>query len=243
MLKLMKADIYKSFRRPYLYVLTAILCALVVIYNLMFINNVPREVSFTYTLQFVVCLPFFAVMLVDIVMAEEIKFGTLKNSITSGIDRSCLFVSKSITSIILTTICAAFTFLFFYVSSCLLMRPGKDYTPAFLTDYMLRIGVVMLLIFGALVFAMFMAVICRKNAVYAFAFAGIMFVPGIVFKALSFSVSPFFQYFYEATILGQCYELKTIPQGQLFVPAVVALVHILVFGIAGIVIFKRQEIN
>lgn len=242
MLKLIQADLYKSFHRPYLYIFAGILSALAVLYNTMYMK-MAIENSFFYSLQLVCMLPFFAVMAVDIIMAEEMKYGVLKNTVSSGIGRGKIFISKSISSIIVMLFVAAVTFLIYLSSAFVLLRPGKGYTAAFMSDYLQRISLSILLVVGAILFAMFLAVIFQKNSVYAFTFAGLMLIPTLLFEGFAHTVSPVFWYFCEATILGQANGMKDLPQTLFYQPVLVTVAHIVVFLIAGILIFRRREIN
>lgn len=243
MLNLIKADLYKIFHRPYLYVLIGILCLLALTYNLMFIRPTPIESSFQYSLAFIVCLPFLSVMLIDIVMSEELKFGTLKNAVSTGVGRGRLFVGKTVTGVLITLLCAAATMIFFFGSAYLLLRPGHGYTPAFMHDYLLRIAVTLLLVVSSVPVAMLFSIVFQKNSVYAFAYAGLMLIPPLLFKAFSMLVSPVFRYFYEAMIIAQLTDLKDIALSQLYIPSLVAVGHIVLFMLAGILLIRRMEIR
>lgn len=243
MLKLIKADFYKSFHRPYLFVLTGILAALAVLFSLSYFFRANSEVAISLTQQFFVCLPFLAVMIADVVLAEEIKFGSLKNTVVSGMSRSTIFIGKSIAAMILTLICAVVTLVFFFAGALIFMHPGEGFTAAFITDYMLRVAISLLIVAGSIMFAMLLATIFKKNAVYAFAFAGLIFVPTLIFTFLGALVSPVFNYFMKATLIYQASVLKDIPSWQFNVPILVALAHIVICGILGVIIFKKQEVN
>lgn len=61
--------------------------------------------TFQFSLNYLKFLPLFEVMIVDIVMAEENKFSTLKNTISSGFGKRFVYIGKLITSLILTAFC------------------------------------------------------------------------------------------------------------------------------------------
>ena len=244
MLKIIHADLYKTFHRPYLYVLTGVLCGLVILCNFMFPTNEDVGATFHTTLQVLMSLPFLAVMFVDIIMAEEIKYGTLKNTVSSGVFRNSVFIGKSVSSVIIMLISAAVTLAAYLGSAYIRLHAGKA---CVLNDYLLRIGAAILLVVAAIFIGMFFAVLCRKNSSFAFSYTGFLLFPALIFKGLTYSDHPVVaavcNYLYKITICGQEYCIQNIPQKRLWIPALVAVAHILIFGIIGLKMFKRQEVN
>ena len=241
MRKLIYADLYRLFRRPYLFVLTGILCALAVLFNLMFSTDASIQKTLQFSLNYLKFLPLFEVMIVDIVMAEENKFSTLKNTISSGFGRKCVYTGKLITSLILTVFCDGIAFIF-YLCSAFLRLHGNDLTSAFMGDYLLHIAVALLLIVGAMFVAMVFAVAFQKNAVYIFAFIGFILILPLVFEGFGIRID-IFRLLYKITIFGQAEGLYDIKNAQLYEPILVAILHIVISGIIGIHIFKKQEIS
>jgi len=242
MLKLIHSDLYRLFHRPYLFVLTGILSALAILFNVMFPTQTPIEESFQYALNYMKFLPLFAVMIAEIVMAEENKFSTLKNTISSGLGRNRVYAGKLITAFILTVFCAVITFLFYMGSAFLRMSAGKDLTPAFMGDYLLRILVVFFLFVAALFVAMVFTVAFQKKGAYVFSFIGCILILPLVFEGLGLSINVF-RMLYKITIFGQAEGLYSINSTQLYQPFLVAVLHMVICGIIGIYIFRRQEIN
>ena len=239
--KLIHADLYRLFRRPYLFVLTGILCVLAVFFNLMFSADASIQKTFQFSLNYLKFLPLFEVMIVDIVMAEENKFNTLKNTISSGFGRNCVYKGKLITSLILTVFCNGIAFVF-YLCSAFLRLHGNGLTSAFMGDYLLHIAVALLLIVGAMFVAMVFAVAFQKNAVYIFAFIGFILILPLVFEGFGIRID-IFRLLYKITIFGQAEGLYDIKNAQLYEPILVAILHIVISGIIGIHIFKKQEIS
>lgn len=242
MLKLIHSDLYRLFRRPYLFVLTGILSALAILFNLMFPTQTPIEKSLQYALNYMKFLPLFAVMIADVVMAEENKFSTLKNTIFSGLGRNRVYAGKLITASILTGFCAVITFLFYIGSAFIRMNAGNDLTPEFMGDYLLRIFIVFLLFVAALFVAMVFAVAFQKKGAYVFSFIGCILILPLVFEGLGLNIDVF-RFLYKVTIFGQAEGLYSIDSTQLYQPVLVAVLHMVICGIIGIYIFRRQEIS
>ena len=180
-------------------------------------------------------------MIVDIVMAEENKFSTLKSTISAGFGRNCVYTGKLITSLILTAFCDGIAFLFYLCSAFLRLR-SNSLTQAFMGDYLLRIAAALLLIVAAMFVAMVFAAAFQKNAVYIFAFIGFILILPLVFEGFGIRIDAF-RFLYKITIFGQAEGLYDIRNAQLYEPVLVAVLHIVISGIIGIHIFRKQEIN
>jgi ABC-2 type transport system permease protein len=242
MCRLIRSDLYRLFRRPYLFVLTGFLSVLAILFNLMFSVDTSVQRSFQFSLNYLKFLPLFEVMIVDIVMAEENKFSTLKNTVSAGFGRRHVYTGKLITSIILTLFCDGITFLFYLCSAFFRLYARNDMTSAFMADYTLKIAVALLLILSAMFVAMVFAVAFQKNAVYIFSFIGFILILPLVFEGFGIQMDAF-RVLYEITIFGQAESLYNIKTAQLYIPVLVAILHIAIFSIFGIRLFRRQEIS
>ena len=246
MLKIIHADFYRTFHRPYLYVLTGILCIFALFFNLIFPPDTQLVGSLAVTLKLLSVLPLLSVMFVAIIMAEEIEYGTLKNTISLGAGRNSVFIGKSISSVAVMLISAAVTFAVYFGSAYMRFQRGKGYSPTFLKGYLLRIGAAVLLVVGTIFIAMLFAVLFRKSITYAFVFTGFVLIPPLIFQSMSFTkdtVAYVCNFLYMSSILGQESLLEKIPLSELWMPVLVTAVHILIFGIIGLEIFRRQEIR
>lgn len=240
--KLVRSDLYRLFHRPYLLGLTGLLSALAILFNLMFSADTPIQKSFQSSLDFLKFLPLFEVMIVDIVMAEENKFATLKNTVSSGFGRSRLYAGKLITSFILTVFCDGIAFLCYMGSAFLRMNAGDGLTAAVMADYLLRIAAAGLLVVGAMFVAMVFAVAFAKNAVYIFSFIGFVLILPLVLEGFGVRLD-IFRVLYRVTIFGQAEGLYSLRTSRLYEPILVAAAHIGIGGIVGMRIFRRQEIG
>jgi hypothetical protein len=242
MRRLIHSDLYRLFRRPYLFALTGFLSVLAILFNLMFSMDTPIQRSFQFSLNYLKFLPLFEVMIVDVVMAEENKFSTLKNTVSGGFGRRYVYTGKLITSIILTLFCDSITFICYLCSAFFRFHTRNDMTSAFMADYMLKIVVALLLVLSAMFVAMVFAVAFKKNAAYIFSFIGFILIFPLVFEGFGIQID-FFRALYGITIFGQAEGLYNIKVAQLYEPILVVFLHIAIFGIIGIRIFRSQEIS
>lgn len=242
MLRLIHSDLYRLFHRPYLYILTAILSVLAVLFNYMFSADVPISRSFQFSLNYFKFLLLFEVIIVDMVMAEENKFGTLKNTISYGFERNQVYTGKWMTSFILTIFCTGIAFLFYLGSAFLHLNVGNDLSSVFMKDYLLRIAIALLLIVSAIFVAMVFSVVFRKNDAYIFSFIGFILILPLVFEGFGIRFD-IFRLFYSMTLFGQAESLYDINNAQLFMPVLIAVLHIFFCTLIGIKIFGRQDVH
>ena len=243
MFKIIHADLYKSFHRMYLYVFMAIMSAMAILYNCIFASqSAPREMAFQVTLMLLVYPLYFMVMFVDIILGEENKEHTMKNTISFGISRPKLFIAKNISAIIVSMAVAAVTVAVFFVSSLILLKPGAGYTNALLSDLGLKIAAALLVYIAAIVMGTFLATMIKRNGLFIFAYFGAIIVPVLVFKLLALANSGF-RKVADVMLMAQTDILPQATSAQMLTVVWVALAHIVIFGILGAVLSKRQEIN
>jgi ABC-type transport system involved in multi-copper enzyme maturation permease subunit len=243
MLKLIHADLYKAFHRIYLYVFMAVMGGIAILYNCIFASQgAPRETAFHFSLMLLAYPLYFVVMFVDIILAEENKEHTLKNTISFGISRTKLFFAKNISAIIVTMVVAAVTVAVFYVSGLIALKAGTGYTTAFLTDLGSKIAVALLVYVAAIVMGTFLATVIKRNGLFIFAYFGALLVPPLVFHLLRLANS-WFKYAENAMLMSQTDILMQATSAQMLNVVWVALAHIVVFAILGAVLCRRQEIN
>jgi ABC-type transport system involved in multi-copper enzyme maturation permease subunit len=221
----------------------AVMGSLAIFYNVIFATqHSVREQAFAGTLYLLQFPLYFIVMLVDIVLGEENKEHTLKNTISFGISRTKLFLAKNISAIILTLVVSAVTVGVFYVSSLVLLKTGAGYTTVFLTDLGKKIAIALLLYVAASVMGTFLATVIKRNGLFIFAYLGVLIVPMLVFKLLALANSVF-KNAENAMLMSQPDLLMQATSAQMMNVVWVALAHIAVFTILGIVLARRQEIN
>lgn len=243
MLKLMKADFYKLLRRPYLYVLTGSLTFLMVFLNLSFHSGtITRELTFAQMTQFLFFPLFLVAMFVDITTAEEIKHGTLKNTVSFGVNRTALYLSKLFTATLLGLACAAVILAAFLASGYLFVKPGAGFTDDFFQDFLMRIGVAFVLYIGGVSLGTVLAVLLKKNAAFGFAYPGLLLLPPIFLMILG-SYLPVFGTAAKATLFVLCYNLPSMAQADFPLAILIGVLHYVVFGLLGAYLFSRQEIN
>lgn len=241
--KLIRADLYKSFHRMYLYVFMAAMAGLSIFINvIMMLQKVSVEVSFGLALGFLMIPMFFISMFADIIFAEENKEHTLKNTVSYGVSRSVLYLSKYVSTLLVAVAVAIVTLGAYVGSALLLLHPAKPNFSVFFSDFSIRIGVAILIYIAAASLAVLLAAVIKRNSMFAFAYFGLLIIPVIIFKILSLRI-PNFTMLQNAMLFMQIRFVEGAPQAQLMQSVWISLAHIVIFTIVGMFLFKKQEVN
>jgi len=243
MVKLINADLYKSFHRMYLFIFMAFMAAASIFVNaILAYAHLPLEASVQLILGFLMVPLFLISMFADIVTAEENKEHTLKNTISFGIPRYKLYLAKNISTILVALNVALVTLIAYLASAFLLLKPENNNVSDLLTNFALRIAVALLVYIAAATLATLLATLIKRNSLFTFAYFGLLIVPVVACKLLGL-INPFFSRVQNVMLYTQTQIIANVPQAQLMNPVWITLAHIAVFVGLGIVLFKRQEIN
>lgn len=243
MIKIINADLYKSFHRMYLYVLMAALAGATIFVNAVLASlHAPLEATFGLTVNFLMMPMFFLSMFADIITAEENKEHTLKNTVSFGVSRTKLYCAKLISAIFIMTAVAAVTLFVYVVSAFILLQPQKNELYNLLSNFAARVGVAYLIYIASIVLATLLAAILKRNALFTFAYLGCLFVPVFLCKLLNLA-NPVFSKIGSYLLANQANNLGAIEQGRLMNSVWIALAHIVVFTVAGLLVLRKQEIN
>lgn len=243
MFKLIKADLYKSFNRVYLYVFMAVMAGLAILYNIILsANGASRENSFGSSLYLLLFPLYLLASFADIVTAEENKEHTLKNTISYGISRSKLFITKNISGIIIAFFVAAVTMIAFLASGYIFLTPGAGFTSEFLSDYLIRIAIAMLIYIAGINLSTLLAILVKRNSLFSLSYIGFLMFTPLVFKLLSL-INPIFEKGEFAMLSTQIQFIASSKPEEFMTTVWIALAHIILLNIIGLIFFKRQEIN
>lgn len=241
MLKLIHADLYKTFRRPFFYLLLLGMAVLAFSVNLS-ISRLPAE-SATVTNSWGLVLAYFLSwpvllmpILVDLVSAEEYKEHTLKNSLSFGLDRALLYCSKAVTAILLGAVLGAVTLGVYCGSSLLLLNHDAAFTSAFAADFFRKVGVSCIGYAAAIPLAAFLAMLLQKNSLFVFAFYGAIVLPQLLLQLVRMSQLTRFLVMPQFSLIAK----GGIPQMEF--SAAVFVVTAFLFLLSGALLFRKKDI-
>lgn len=240
MLKLIRADLFRLFHRIYFYVLLGALAGLAVIVNIAIANvNSYAFVSFSwgFVLSFLMVPLFLMPMLSDIVLAEEYREHTLKNTVANGVNRLELYLSKTVTTVVLGLLLAVVAVGAYCASSLILLGRDPQFTDQFVREFFLRVGAACTVYIAGMTLSNLLAVLLKRNSLFVFVYYAAVFFTQYLFKLLR--VPQLNDYLLVSQITVVSGKPVAQLQGALVISAITAVVCI----ICGLVFFRRQNVD
>ena len=190
MLNYIRAELYRLFRRPGLYVTTPVLCAAPIAFNcfLAFFDweaygtdNGLTGISYGAWLSSALFFMIMGAIIPGILYTNAHKYGDLKNTIAFGVNRAQIFAGKCIVSILLATLVLA-VLLAVWIGSAELLLAHSDW-PA-IKDVLLSVPVLYLIACAnAITIVLFMELI-ERDIFTALAWAAIWCILPTVLNTL-----------------------------------------------------------
>lgn len=247
-----KAELYRNFNRAYFWNFTLLTSATVLFFII--IGKVFNSGNLPMLLQIgieMLGVPIFLVLMtIDMVSGEEIKNLTLKNSISFGIPRSKIVLSKIIVTVILSLI-AAIIILTVFLGSGVILFGTEGVTSALFKDFTLRLLGAIPLWIGAISVGTFLSYIFTNYTLFSFVYAAIFVLTRVILQFLSTIVSDNFMYIHDILITSRLNSLSKIYQ-QGFQPVTtdimvfaitVGVAYTAVFTILSILYFSKKEVK
>lgn len=247
MLNIIKADLYKYFRRPCNYIISAII--IIASISIPIVFRIVDKSSATRINILNICqalMPYICYLsvLFSSTLLEEYTERTLKNTLSDNVSRVKYIIGKFIVQIIVGIIIFVISLAAFIVT-LMFLNPGVGYTSSVLANFVLRTLSILPICAAGILIADFFAVITKSDIlVYVFYFFLIVSVPPII-NALAQNIwNGFYRvedylFFFALRPL----TLPTATNNQMYFAIGLGFGYIVVFGITSIVIFCRQEIR
>lgn len=249
MINYIKAELYRNFNRRYLWAYTLSIVLFPLILSIIIKVGVSTDIMnlsvlLKLSLNMLILPVFLVIGMVDMVLCEEYKNGTLKNAVSFGISRTRIVVSKLISAVILAFVSAFIILTILFGSCAILLGLGSDINSVFI-DTFTRIGAAVPLWIGAISIGIFLNMLITNSNVFSFVYVGIFIIVPQVFKLLSVFASDKFDYLYNIFPTVQVGRLgqETIIKGQIIEAITLGCLYTIVFLIFSIVCFKNKEIK
>lgn len=252
MLNYIKAEIYRNLKRMYFWNFTLLTSAIVLFF--ITIGKIFTSGNLSMLLELgieMLGVPvFFVLMIIDMVSGEEIKNLTLKNSISFGIPRSKIVLSKIIVTVILSFI-AAIIILSVFLGSGVILFGTEGVTSTLTKDFTLRLLSAIPLWIGAISVGTFLAFIFSNYTLFSFVYAGLFVAAGPIIRLLGRLVSDKFMYINNILITTRLNSLSRIYQQNfqsvisdtMTFAVIVGAAYTVVFAILSILYFSKKEVK
>jgi ABC-type transport system involved in multi-copper enzyme maturation permease subunit len=238
MLKLIHADLYKTFHRAYFFIMMLCICALCVV--MIFALRGGTFGTWSGSAQMAVSLLSYPVvllpMITQIVSAEEYRDHTLKNTISFGTNRTALFVSKWLTAIILGVLLTVFVLAFYFGSSALLLTKDAAFGGNIMREFFIRLGASCSVYIACISMSVFFIALFNRSTLAIFLYYGAFYLTELLL--MLFHLNKGIDYLLKTQIAA----IASKPVAQLQTPVVISLVTMAIFFVAGLVFFRRKDL-
>lgn len=239
MLKLIHADLYKIFHRFYFYIMAVFLAALCIIVNIV-LKTAGQYSTASFSWAFAVSMlsvPVFLMpMLTDIVSEEEYREHTLKNTLSFGTNRTTLYLSKTIASVILGLILMAVVLVAYCGSSLILLPKDPKFTSQIIQEFFIRVAASCSVYIACIAMGVFLTILFRHGSLAIFIFYGAFYLTEYLLKLLR--ISQLNNY----TLKTQINQIIGNPLTQIQTPILISLVTMVVFTVIGIAVFRNRDV-
>lgn len=253
MVKLIKADIYRYLRSPFMYsVCGALVVGITLVMlsakgilniNIVELRGITRVEMINLICDFNAFTFFFYLMMIfGVVLVEEYGNRSLKNLISSSVSRTKIFFSKFIVQVILAYIVATICMIIFLLLLSLL-EPGEGYNKELIIEFIKRFYISTIPYIGGISIVNFLGVIFKKQSIvciiYYFILMQISNVIYIIERTVWSGIGKV-QWIFLSTQVG---DISTLFSGWGELPKVftVSLCYIILFTAASVSIYKKQE--
>jgi MFS family permease len=237
---MIRADLYKVFRRPLFYILLASMAVLAFLVNFCILKLSTTHLvynSWTAVMLYFLSWPALLMpLMIDLVGAEKYKENTLKNDVSYGVSRTKLYLSQMTVSIVLGLIVGGVALGTYCGSSLLMLQQDAAFTSAFIADFFSKVGVCCIGYVACIALASFLSTMFQKNSFFVFAFFLAIYFPQLLFNLLQ--LSRLNQYL----LIPQFGMIAIGDSQQLMTSAVVFVVTGVVFTVLGAAFFKKKDI-
>lgn len=236
MLKLIHADFYKVFHRSYFYILTVVLAGLCFITIFAMKSSSCASESIKFAIEMFSMPVFILPMITQIVFSEEYQSHTLKNTASFGTDRTVLFISKWITSILLSAILAAVLLAVYMGGTMLILKRDAAFNSSFIQMFFTRLGAACSVYIACISMSVFLAAMFNRNAFAIFLYYALFYFT--VYLLILLQLASATKYLLKCSLDA----IMQSPVTQLQQPVVVSLVTAAVFFVGGAVLFRRKDL-
>ncbi|UFH65200.1 ABC transporter permease [Clostridium cadaveris] len=254
MIKLIKAELYKYYKRPFIYVVIGALISAMafVIYssqgNLIVDVIVAKEgysrEAFIKVAGFGFPFITYILMLFSVVMTDDLKAGTIKNLLSSNVNKYKIFLSRFIVQVILAFIVSVVSLIAFFLMISTI-EAGNEYSISLVRDFLMRFAVVSVGYVGMIALINFLSVLIKNESVVSVIYYFIILQISVVIFLLKKTIAPQVEWIQRLLITYNIgYVGNAFAEKSTYIPVIVTgLIYATLFTLLGMFIFNKQEIK
>lgn len=239
MLKLIHADLYKTFHRAAYYLMIAVCCGLALLLTAaMRGGSVGTWSGSVVAAASLLTYPAALLPLVtQITLGEEYREHTMKNTLAFGTDRCVLFCSKWVSTVLLGLVLTAAVFAAYFGGAAVALPRDADFSMELVKQFFTRLGAACVVYVAAATMSLFFLVVFNRNTLAIFLYYG------------AFYLTELLLYLFHAGN-GSVYLLKTQLSGiataanpDMQKAMLITVVTMAVFFSAGLVASRKKDLT
>lgn len=251
MLNYIKSELYLHFNRKGVYTLIgsagALCIGLFTAIVLAASDSIVNQFGLSTLLSMGVNVLMVSVYLVLIVMSmtcsEEHKFLTFKNTIASGMSREKLYISKVISTILVSSIAAIAIVSIYLVAGALILGLGDDFTYSMLSEFLRRFLLAAPLWMGAIGIGIFLSFLFKNENAFSITYVMIFLMAGNIIDLLSYFVWDKIGYLRNILLTTQFKLLANPELTSMDVTKIagIGIMYLVVFSILGVIYTRKMD--
>ncbi len=175
-------------------------------------------------------------MITQIVSAEEYQDHTLKNTLSFGTNRTTLFISKWLTTILLGLLLTAVVLAVYFGSTSMLLTKDAAFKWEMVREFFIRLGASCSVYIACISMSLFFIALFNRSTLAIFLYYGAFYLTDLLLKL--FHLNKGIDYLLKTQIA----DIASEAVNQLQTPIVISLVTMVVFFAAGLAIFRRKDL-
>lgn len=248
MFNYIKAELYRNLNRPYIWTYSLIFAGLTLALNIILklarVPNMDLGSVFALLNQLMILPIYLVAASIEISTSEEQKNLTLKNTVTFGIPRSIIALSKVIVAIIISFIVAIIIYTVYLGSGAILfgINPGNS---TVIADTCIRILAALPAWIGAISVGTLLALMINNPTSAAFSYAGVFVGVSPIVDLLRTFVSHKFDIVKEVLLTTQLKSLsaEVVTSDVLIKAVLIGIIYTVLFTGLSMVYIKKKEIK
>ncbi len=249
MLNYIKSELYLHFNRKGIYTLIASVGALCIGIFILIALYATDSIDFGLAnltgmgVQMLMVSIYFVLIIMSMTCSEEHKFLTFKNTIASGMSREKLYISKIISTIIVSSIVAIAILTIYLVGGALILGLGEGFTYSMLSEFLRRFLLAVPLWMGAIGIGIFLSFVLKNENAFSITYIMIFIITGKIIDLLSYLVWDKIAYLRNILLTTQ-FELLANPEltsMEMTKIAGIGIMYLIVFSILGIIYTRKID--
>lgn len=245
MINLIKAEIYKNIHRPFLYVFTLIISAIILIVEILLSSeNTTRMIVLSVVCPVGINFALMLIWLFSFGFSEEYKHGSLKNLVTSNISREKIYLGKVVVQIIVILLMGVII-LGVFGGGFLLLQPGDGYSNDLLINELIKIISMLPIFLAGLSLYNLLIILTKRESIASCIYLGIFFLFSEFINLLSKTVWSKLAILNDYLFQTQTSIMKNLlaTNSEIIQAVLVGIITFIVFTALGALIFRRTEVK